>query len=147
MKPSAVRLRSDRNWMRSWFPSENTGLQGHTGKQQTEGEVRRSHRMEAVVEMNHLLWGGVSTVFPNPLGIVDFGPIENGDVVVAAVVVSFHVKLLKLHLDDLQQETGSFHQAGNSPRPHPSVLIKGHPVICGQPLFVHTQSTLTFAPR
>lgn len=33
MKPSAVRLRSERNWIRSWFPSENTGLQRNAGKE------------------------------------------------------------------------------------------------------------------
>ena len=53
----------------------------------------------------HLRWGAVSTVFPDPLGVVDFGPVEDGDVVVAAVVVSFHIKLLKLDFNNLQQET------------------------------------------
>lgn len=51
-----------------------------------------------------LLRWAVSAVLPNPLGVVDFGPVEDGDVVVAAVVVSLHVKLLKLDFDDLQQE-------------------------------------------
>lgn len=54
---------------------------------------------------NHLRWGAVAAVFANPLGVVDFCTVENGDVVVAAVVVSFHIKLLKLHFNDLQRET------------------------------------------
>lgn len=55
------------------------------------------------LQQNHLRWGAVSTVFANPLGIVDFGTIEDGDVVVAAVVVSFHVELLKLHFNNLEE--------------------------------------------
>lgn len=54
---------------------------------------------------DHLRWGAVSAVFANPLGVVDFCPVENGDVVVAAVVVSFHIKLLKLYFNNLQQKT------------------------------------------
>lgn len=54
---------------------------------------------------NHLRWGAVAAVFANPLGIIDFCTVEDGDVVVTAVVVSFHIKLLKLHFNDLQQET------------------------------------------
>lgn len=57
-----------------------------------------------------LLRRAVSAVLPNPLGVVDFGPVEDGDVVVAAVVVSLHVKLLKLDFDDLQQEVNKERQ-------------------------------------
>lgn len=52
---------------------------------------------------NHLRWGAVAAVFADPLGIVDFGPVEDGDVVVAAVVVSLHVELLKLHFNNLEE--------------------------------------------
>lgn len=52
---------------------------------------------------SHLRWGAVSAVFADPLGVVDFGTVEDGDVVVAAVVVSLHVKLLKLHFDNLEE--------------------------------------------
>lgn len=52
----------------------------------------------------HLRWGAVSAVLSNPLGVVDFCSVENGDVVVAAVVISFHVKLLELHFNYLQAE-------------------------------------------
>lgn len=66
--------------------------------------------MDVLVKMqtsrqNHLRWGAVSAVFANPLGIIDFWPVENGDVVIAAVVISFHIKLLKLDFNNLQQET------------------------------------------
>lgn len=46
MKPSAVRLRSDRNWMRSWFPSENTGLRESTS------EARDAYMVRVQVERN-----------------------------------------------------------------------------------------------
>lgn len=55
-------------------------------------------------DRNHLRWGAVSAVFANPLCIVYFCPVENGDVIVAAVVIPFHVELLKLHLNNLQQQ-------------------------------------------
>lgn len=50
MKPSAVRLRSDRNWIRSWFPSEKTGLLGRTGKQ-TAGNQRGTLRKDVLVKI------------------------------------------------------------------------------------------------
>lgn len=67
---------------------------------------------------NHVRWGAVAAVFSNPLSVVDFRPVEDGDVVVAAVIISFHIKLLELHFNNLQQETGFFHQAQacNSPQ-------------------------------
>lgn len=55
---------------------------------------------------SHLLRWAVAAVFPNPLGVVDFCPVEDGDVVVAAVVVSLHVKLLKPDFDNLRREEG-----------------------------------------
>lgn len=55
------------------------------------------------LRQNHLRWGAVSAIFADPLGIVDFAAVEDGDVVVAAVVVSLHVELLKLHFNNLRR--------------------------------------------
>lgn len=49
-----------------------------------------------------LRWWAVSTVFPDPLSIVDFPSVKDGDVVVAAVVVSFNVELLEFHFYNLK---------------------------------------------
>lgn len=43
MKPSAVRLRSDRNWIRSWFPSDNTGLRTEGQSPRRRGPTPPSH--------------------------------------------------------------------------------------------------------
>lgn len=55
---------------------------------------------------DRLRWGAVSAVLSDPLGVVDFAAVEDGDVVVAAVVVPLHVELLKLHFDDLEGGRG-----------------------------------------
>lgn len=54
------------------------------------------------LRQNHLRWGAVAAVFANPLGVVDFAAVEDGDVVVAAVVVPLHVELLELDFDNLE---------------------------------------------
>lgn len=69
----------------------------------------------------HLLWWAVPAVFPNPLGVVDFCAVEDGHMVVAAVVVPLHVKLLKLDLDNLQHET--HRKEGKAPVSEPVFLI------------------------
>lgn len=55
------------------------------------------------LRQNHLRWGAVSAVFADPLGVVDFAAVEDGDVVVAAVVVPLHVELLELDFDNLER--------------------------------------------
>lgn len=62
--------------------------------------TRRTAR--SPLPQNHLRWGAVSAVFADPLGVVDFGAVEDGDVVVAAVVVPLHVELLELDFDNLE---------------------------------------------
>lgn len=48
------------------------------------------------VKGGYLRWGTVSTVLANSFGIIDFPTIEHCHVVISAVVVSLHIKLLKL---------------------------------------------------
>lgn len=105
MNPSAVRLRSDRNWIRTWFPSENTGLRRSTDKNTEDEPTMRGTLCSMRNLLHHLRWGAVSAVFADPPCVVYFRPVEDGDMVIATVVISLHVKFLKLNLNDLQQET------------------------------------------
>lgn len=73
------------------------------------------------LRQSHLRWGAVSAVFADPLGVVDFGAVEDGDVVVAAVVVPLHVELLELDFDNLEggakdREGDHFDGAGGAAR-------------------------------
>ena len=59
------------------------------------------HRNRSTNRYIDLLWRAVPAELPNPLGVVDLGPVEDRHEVVTAIVISFHVELLKLQLDDL----------------------------------------------
>lgn len=70
----------------------------------TGSELKR----DKINKTRDLRRGTVSAVLPDPPGVVDLAAVENGDVVVAAVVISLHVKLLKLDFDDLQRNRREF---------------------------------------
>ena len=65
------------------------------------GAFRTTGRMSRRV-LRDLRWRAVSTELPDPASVVDLGSVEDGHVVVAAVIISLHVELLKPHLDDLE---------------------------------------------
>lgn len=49
-----------------------------------------------IIQESYLRWWAVSTVLSNSFSIIDFPTIKHGNIVISAVVVSLHIKLLKL---------------------------------------------------